>query len=104
MKKYVISTVLVMAGFLTMSAQSTPRVDVKQRNQTVRIAQGVKSGELTRWETANLRQDRRQLRKMERRAKADGVVTRGERVRLNRKANSNSRQIARKKNNLRDWN
>jgi len=82
-----------------MSAQATPKVSKRQAAQHVRIADGVRSGELTRLETANVRQDQRELRRMKRAAKSDGVVTRGERAQLHAKQNSNSRKITRKKNN-----
>jgi len=75
----------------------TPVLDERQENQKARIKQGVKSGELTKRETAKLAQGQKQLRKMERKAKADGVVTKKERAKLHRKANKESGKIAKNK-------
>lgn len=104
MKKYIATAVFIIAGLLTASAQQTPKVDARQKVQHVRMAEGVQSGDLTRRETASLRQDQRELRRMERYAKSDGTVTATERAVLNRKQNKNSRAIARKKNNGRTRN
>lgn len=98
-KQVTLSILLMMFGFLAVQAQATPKVDQRQKNQKLRIVDGVRDGELTRAETANLAKDQRELRRMERRAKRDGKVTARERARLQRKANKNSRKIARKKNN-----
>ena len=100
-KQVTISLVLILCGFMAVQAQATPKVDKRQKNQKVRIVDGVRDGELTRAETANLAKDQRELRRMERRAKRDGKVTARERARLQRKQNQNSRKIARKKNNNR---
>jgi len=56
----------------------TPRVDRREARQSVRIQQGVKSGELTPGEAAHLRAGQRHVHRMERRAKADGMAA-GER-------------------------
>ena len=65
----------------------------------MRIPLGVRSGELTPGEAARLRAGQGHMRRMERRAKSDGVVTPGERVRLNHAQNRQSRKIARLKHN-----
>ncbi len=71
----------------------TPAVDKREKNQKQRIAQGVKSGELTAKETVRLAKGQKELRQMERRAKADGIVTTKERARLHNKANKESAKI-----------
>lgn len=85
---------------LALSGQvlaGTPVLDERQQNQKIRIKQGVKSGELTKKETAKLAQGQKQLRKMERKAKADGVVTKKEKAKLHKKANKESAKIAKNK-------
>ena len=83
----------------TADAQTlTPRVDRREARQHARIRQGVRSGELTPREAARLRAGQVHVRRMEHRAKSDGVVTLGERVRLNRAQN---RRIAHLKHNRR---
>jgi len=100
-----ISTVLLAASIFALfasiaSAQTqTPGVDARQAEQHQRIAQGVKSGELTKGEARNLRAGQRHVRRMKRRAKADGKVTPRERRRLNRAQNHQSRKIYRLKHN-----
>ena len=79
----------VMAG--------TPRLDAREHNQRERIAQGARSGELTRPEARRLIAGERRLHRHERYAKSDGVVTRGERIRLQQNANRMSRRIYRQK-------
>jgi hypothetical protein len=99
MKKVMLSIALfLLLGIAGVQAQSTPVVDQRQENQKERIKGGVKSGELTRAETKKLAKDQRELRRMERRAKADGDVTAKERARLQHKENKNSRAIKRQKN------
>ena len=81
------------------TSTSTPRIDRREARQHARIQQGVKSGELTRPEARNLRHGQRHIRRMERRAKADGTVTQAERARITRAQNHESRKIYRKKHN-----
>ncbi|MTI20007.1 hypothetical protein E1176_03135, partial [Fulvivirga sp. RKSG066] len=76
----------------------TPKANARQAAQQVRIAQGVKSGELTRGERRALKTEQRHIRRVERRAKADGVVTPREKQKINRKQNRANRHIIRQKN------
>lgn len=96
---------VVMFGFVLIfaaaaAAQSnTPLVDTRENNQKQRIVDGVKSGDLGLKETAKLLKQQAEIRKLERKAKADGNVTFVESVRLHRELNQASRNIHRKKNN-----
>lgn len=74
---------------------------VKQRaeNQQDRIQQGVKTGELTKKEAANVRDDEKDLRQDVNLAKSDGKITAGERKTINKEENQNSREIYRLKHN-----
>jgi hypothetical protein len=83
-------------------AQSTPLVDERQQNQRQRIQQGVASGELTRAEAVDARQNQRSIRRSERRAKADGVVTPAERAKLQHKQNRASRKLRRDKHDAQE--
>ena len=80
---------------------ATPRLDQREANQQQRINQGVATGQLTPREATNLQRRENRLNANEARAKADGVVTPGERRRLHREANHNSRKIYNKKHNRR---
>ena len=104
--KFVRILVLVAAFAALSSAVASahsvsPRIDRREVRQHHRIAQGVRSGELTRGEARRLRAGQVHVRRMERRAKADGIMTPGERARLGRAQNVQSRHIARLKHNQR---
>lgn len=99
MKVILLTIGLVFTFSLAASAQNTPGVDKREKNQKQRIVNGVKSGDLGFKETAKLLKQQAEIRKFERKAKADGTVTLGERVRLHRELNQAGRNINRKKNN-----
>jgi len=74
-----------------------PGVTGKQLNQQARIAHGQANGELTPFEARALRKEQRHIRRVKRRAKADGVVTAEERIVINRKQRRANRHIRRQK-------
>lgn len=86
-----------MAQTPPAGAASTPVVDARQAQQQGRINQGVASGELTRREARQLRHQQQHIAHAEARAKADGVVTPGERAKLDRMQDRASRNIHRQK-------
>ena len=96
---------LAVAGLAALTAAvadahaATPRVDRREARQHARIREGLRSGEITPGEAARLRAGQAHVFRMERRAKADGMVTMRERVRLNRALNHQSRHIARFRHN-----
>ena len=75
----------------------TPVVNSRQKNQSARIKQGVKSGELTAKETAGLAKETKERRKDERAAKSDGTVTHEERKDLHKELNDTSKDIYKQK-------
>jgi hypothetical protein len=92
----VIAALPAMA-FAQTTTPATPRIDQRQAEQQKRIDQGVKSGELTRRETAKLEKGQAKVQRMEAKAKADGVVTAKERKQIAREQNKQSKRIAREK-------
>lgn len=96
-KKIMLAALFVMGLTLASNAQNTPVVDAREKNQKERIKDGVKDGELTKVEAARLRQQQRNIKKTEAKAKADGEVTPEERIRLEHKQNKASRKIAKQK-------
>ena len=74
-----------------------PGVNKRQARQHHRIAEGVKSGELTHSEAKSLRTEQRAIRAEEAEFKSDGKLTRGERRELRRDLNESSRDIHREK-------
>lgn len=70
-----------------------PAVNQRQGNQAARIVNGVKSGELTHAEAQDLRDGRQEIRQTEQAYKADGTLTRDERIDLHQELNQQSRDI-----------
>ena len=73
----------------------------REENQQDRIAQGVKSGELTAKETAHLEKGEAKIEKDRQKALADGKMTPKEKRKLNREENKMSHRIYAKKHNRR---
>jgi hypothetical protein len=92
---------MVVAG---SASAGTPRYDARQVNQRERIVNGVQSGELTMRETQRLAAGQVHLNLVERRAKADGVVTAQERAHMQHEENQQSRRIYRQKHDAQDRN
>jgi uncharacterized membrane protein YebE (DUF533 family) len=113
-KGYMMKTAQIISGLLATGlialipvstfAQeaATPNITKRQIQQQKRIADGVRSGELTAKETANLELREAKIQADKRAAKADGVVTDAERAKLHAQENRTSRKIYRKKHNDRD--
>ncbi len=97
LKHTVIAVVLATPLVAFAQGASTPGFDQRQVNQERRIEQGVESGSLTQREAARLERGQDRLQNMENKAKADGVVSRQERVRLQRAENKQSQRIYREK-------
>ena len=103
MKKIaIITTVFVFGLLVQVSAQewstvSTPTASARQVNQQARIAHGTATGQLTAAERKALKAEQRHIRRVKRRAKADGVVTGEEKLRINRKQRRANRHIRRQK-------
>ncbi|MFC0351688.1 hypothetical protein [Undibacterium danionis] len=103
MNKKNIALLLVAALVMPAFAQTTatPHVAKRQAAQQKRIAEGVQSGELTAKETAHLEMREAKIQADKKAAKADGVVTDAERVKLQAEQNRASRKIYNKKHNVR---
>jgi hypothetical protein len=89
---------MVLGASLSVSAAE---VDRREHRQQERIAQGVKSGELTPGETARLEKKQAAIRQEvnQERAANGGRLTPAERRQVNRQENRLSRQIYRAKHN-----
>jgi len=102
MKRFIINT-LPVAALLAASIPSISAGTINQRreNQQDRIAQGVKSGQLTAHETASLERGEARVNRQIRTDRLDhnGHLTGGERARINGEQNRLSRQIYRDKHN-----
>ncbi len=92
----------VPAAFAQQAAPNDPMtLNQRKENQQDRIAQGVKSGQLTSGETANLEAKESAVNKEEHamRAADNGHLTADDRATLNHQQNKLSRQIYDKKHN-----
>jgi len=97
---------IVIAGFTfagVAGAQSDPTIAQRKENQQDRIAQGVKSGQLTSGETGHLEGQEAALNHETRamRAADNGHLTAGDKRVINRQQNHLSREIYRDKHNAR---
>ena len=100
MKKTIAILIIIVVSFTVVSAQTlTPQINRTQKNQQLRIHQGVKSGELTRREARKLENQQKAIRYNKRIAKANGVVTSGERKQIRNEQNRASKNIYMKKHN-----
>jgi hypothetical protein len=92
---------LAAAPVWAQSSTDTPRVDKREAIQTERIEHGANSGALTPGETARLDRGQARIQAGEAAAKADGKVTKRERLALTRAQNHQNRKIHRLKHNAR---
>ena len=98
----ILSTGMFLAlGALPAFAQSSAEIQQRKDNQQERIANGVKSGQLTPGETRNLESKEAGLNREERnmRAQDNGHLTSADKAKLNRQQNRLSNQIYDKKHN-----
>jgi len=93
-------TSLIAAG-LMITGMNAQEIKARQENQQDRIAQGVKSGQLTAGETANLEHKEANLNREIRkdRKQNGGNLTNNQKRQINRQQNRLSRQIYNKKHN-----
>ncbi|MDI6756479.1 MAG: hypothetical protein QME32_00485 [Endomicrobiia bacterium] len=78
---------------LEAASKATPAAARRQHRQHHRIKEGVKSGRITKDEAKDLIGDQKEIREMKKDARADGVVTKEERVEIQRKLNVESEKI-----------
>lgn len=94
---FALSFLAIVTSGLAAKAQDSVRVGKRQLNQQKRIANGVKSGELTDKETARLEKKQAKIQHDKKEAKADGIVTGKEKTELIREQNKANRDIRKQK-------
>lgn len=101
MKRVIFAT--VAATLLAVSLPADQKIHDRKENQQDRIAQGVKSGQLTAGETSRVEKQESNVNKEIRadRNANGGKLTNGEKRLVNRQQNKMSRQIYREKHNNR---
>ena len=94
------SKILMALSFILFTAAATQAQNA-QIPDKVKIANGVKSGELTHRETRKIVKQERDIRQDKRQAKADGVITPQERRNIKIDKKKADASIYRKKHNNR---
>lgn len=100
MKSSILSKIAVLALAASAFAQAQ-NVNARKENQQDRIAQGVKSGQLTAGETARLEKHQASINREEHRMRAadNGKLTAQDRAALAQRQNNQSKAIYRDKHN-----
>ena len=85
----------------TTTAPTSASINQRKENQQDRIAQGVKSGQLTPGETAKLEHQEAGVNKEEKgmRAQDNGHLTKADKTLINKQQNQESKRIYRDKHN-----
>lgn len=86
-----------ITAFAAAAQTQTNVADARQDRQAQRIAKGEATGQLSKREAARLKAGQAKVGGMKTAAKADGKVTRAERVAIQKEQNKQSRRIARQK-------
>ncbi len=89
----------MVLGYASQAAWAEGQVARRQDHQQERIANGINSGQLTPGETIRLEKGEKRIENTREKALADGKMTRGEKARLNKMQNKESRKIYRAKHN-----
>src|SRR5262249_50866518 len=95
----IVGNMMLPSATLAQCNTHTPYINAREYHQEARIAQGVRSGELTPIEAASLQREEAFIRHEKIEAKEDGYVSNAERGELNRELNKASRDIYRLKHN-----
>jgi hypothetical protein len=83
MKKTMLYLVLTLiAGLFLVHPVMAGKISNKQAAQQKRIQQGISKGSLTKAEARVLQKEQRKIRKVKQRFLADGVLSKGERLKL----------------------
>ena len=96
-----LSALLAVFTLATASVAAAAPVPVRQDRQSVRIHQGVRSGELTRHEARRLAREQARIQRTKARFAVDGRISPREHRRLERMENRSSRHIFAAKHNRR---
>ena len=87
------ATLAVAATLITLTPALADQVDKRQAKQSHRIEQGVRSGQLTKFEAARLKAEQKRIAGLERRFERDGHLSRNERTVLRAAQNRAGKHI-----------
>ncbi len=97
---------IISASFLLLFAATTVNAQTvnAKRSDRAKVKQGIRSGELTKVETASILKSEKEIRQDKKAARADGKITRRERKEIRRDKKKADAKIYRLKHNNRDRN
>jgi hypothetical protein len=103
MKNFVLTSMMAGSLFVTGLSAAQGKIAKRAENQQDRIAQGVKSGQLTAGETAKLERKEADINRQVRAERNfnGGKLTHAEKAQVSREQNRESRQIYKDKHNQR---
>lgn len=94
-------SIFVLKFIVSEAHAQTNHQRKRNHRQQERIQKGVESGQLTRNEAKKLRREEKEIRKAERSAEADGIVTVAEKKKIQQMQNNVSQDINKMKHNKR---
>jgi hypothetical protein len=99
----ILFVIILVLGLSAVSMAQTGGINRRERQQSLRIRQGIRSDELTRREAARLTAEQARIRAYERRSRIDGGgLSCRERTRLDSMLDRSSRRIYRQKHDRQD--
>ena len=101
---YFVISIAIIFGLSAVAAAQTKShgINKRQKNQQKRIFKGVQNGSINGKEFKHLQKQQILTQRAKKRAKSDGEFSRGERARIHKRQNKNSRRIFRAKHNKRN--
>jgi len=97
--KWILFAVTTFVFIMETNAQQ--REDFNLRGERTRVQQGIQSGEITKAEAAKINREKRDVQIAKKSARADGIVTKGERKVIARQDRQLDKTIYRTKHNSR---
>lgn len=101
----ILLVIIFVLGLSAVSMAQTGGINRRERQQSLRIRQGIRSHEITRHEAARLAREQARIRVYERRSRIDGGgLSWRERARLDHMLDRSRRHIYRQKHDRQDRN
>ncbi len=94
----------VLAVTILVATAEARRDQHREQNQQNRIQQGVQSGALTKKETKKLRKGQKHIDRLQAKAKADGVISPEEKMRIEKAQDRQSKLIYKQKHDAQNRN
>jgi hypothetical protein len=101
MKKILILAIAIVTIAASANAQRVANENNTIKDERIRVAQGVKNGTITKAEAKKIKCEAKDVKKAQRRANADGVVTNREKAKIAKQDRELDATIAKSKNNNR---